>query len=1201
MSVKTIFLYFSRILFFSGILFLSLHARTQESESKTENKTPATEDSRTIDSIEKNPDKTKNTQATKNRQVAQAETNNNKVKTDKGTKEEKKKQNPIPEKNPLNEKLIEMNGKLIANKKKNVEKTDSRQNTDKTKSDTDKTKNTQDEKRTLTAEKNNQTNKTEAKKETGKTNQTKNKTPEKNQTQTTQKNQTQENSETKKKSESKKTSDEKVKDKTDKTKSDTDKTKNTQDEKRTPTTEKNNQTNKTEVKKETKETGKTNQTKNKTPEKNQTQTTQKNQTQENSETKKKSEPKKTSDEKVKDKTDKTKSDTDKTKNTQNEKKTQTTEKNNQTNKTEVKKETGKTNQTKTKTPEKNQTQTTQENKTQEKNETKKTQENSETKKKTEPGKQKTTLEYEAQQIKGNIKTEKPEPKKQEVQTQNEKQDKEEETPVVVGHRRGQKRSLSGSPVPVDVIDSSNLITFGNTVDITDQLNTLVPSYMASPATVKNSAFVRPTSLRGMAGDQTLVLLNGKRRHRSALVQEFGPLTNRGSQGIDIAMIPTIALKNVEVLRGGASAQYGSDAMAGVMNFNLREAPDKATIQATYGHFFEGERSWRVGANLGLSLLENHGFANLSFDTNQAQGHSRGEQDIRASRLIGLRHREKTGIGNDAIFDDSPLVNSWGRPEKASTRFMLNSGLQLSPDMKVYLFGNYAMTNDRIRLLYRDPKDPTFMGNSRWADNLNEIRKTGFTPFLNGEQEDFSAVLGLKGELCENTNYDFSTGFGSNTLHQRLKNSLNPDSQLLYGAAQRDFNLGSYKQQEQSFNADFSTSLNKETKTNISYGLEYREELFGQYAGSFGSYVGRGPGGMIGISQLEAGEYTRNNYSAYIDMEHTFRKSMFVQYSLRYDRFSDFGQTTNNKIASLIKLTPNLSLRGSFSTNFRAPTLGQSNLMSTIADESLSFLKNNHYSHTQPNTINIPASGHDVRHFGGNSLKEERSTDISLGFISKVIGNSHVSVDGYSVTVNDRIYKNTIRHDAHENNISFFANALDLRHQGFDLVWATDLSKNISFADIFLDIAYNYNVIDIIDNKFIGGRKVLTEEQVEDFENNYPKHNFIITANAKIKKWGFMTRARYIGDHYGEVGTLERKNDSQLSQPINSVVYIDLELSYKPTKDFTFVLGGANIFDEYPQRMTRPYANLMDYGMPYSRQTVANYEGGSWYLRMLYDF
>ncbi len=838
-------------------------------------------------------------------------------------------------------------------------------------------------------------------------------------------------------------------------------------------------------------------------------------------------------------------------------------------------------------------------------------------------KEKTTLEYKPQQIKGSAdqsgtdQPEKPEPKNTQVQ----KKETEEidESSVVVSHRSVQNRSALHSPVPVDVIDSSDLISFGNTVDLTDQLNTLVPSYMASPAVVKNSAFVRPTSLRGMAGDQTLVLVNGKRRHRSALVQQFGPLTNRGSQGIDIAMIPTIALKNVEILRGGASAQYGSDALAGIINLNLKDSPDNASVQATYGQFYEGEKNWRVGANLGLSFLDKHGFANFSFDTNETDGHSRGKQDQRSPQYTSKNsyqgsvkqgHEETiSGVGNDAIFGDSPLVNSWGRPETTSTRFMLNSALELNPSTNIYLFGNYAIADNRIRLLYRTPRDLSFTGNSSWADNLSEVRKTGFTPFLNGEQEDISTVFGIKGVILQHTVYDFSTSFGLNTLNQKLKNSLNPDAQLYYGSAQREFNLGGYQQQEQNFNADFSTSLNRKTNTNISYGLEYREEIFRQYAGSLSSYVEGGPSGMTGISEQEAGDSTRNNYSGYIDLEHTFRKSLFLQYSLRYDHFSDFGQTTNNKLAGLIRLTPHLSLRASASTNFRAPTLGQAYLRSTMKTDSMTFLETGQYNHTRSRIVNIPADSPDARHFGAIPLKEENSTDISVGLVSKMSDNIHLTLDGYSVSVKDRIYKNTIQRGTYEDSISFYTNALDLKHQGLDIVWTADLGKNISFANVLLNVAYNYNTIDVVDNKSVGGLKVLTPEQVEDMENNYPKHNFIFTANAQANKWGIMTRARYIGSHHGEAGTLgKRENreedynyDLRLSQSIRPVVYLDLELSYRPTKQFTFVLGGANILDKYPTKMTKPYANLTDYGMPYSRQTVANYEGGSWYLRMVYDF
>ena len=843
---------------------------------------------------------------------------------------------------------------------------------------------------------------------------------------------------------------------------------------------------------------------------------------------------------------------------------------------------------------------------------------------------KTSLEYPAQKIHGEIKhknnNNQPEAgKNQKPKIQKEQEAKTEKpgSPIEVGHRSSSKPLHFQSSVPVTVLNSSELSAFGNTVDLTDQLNTLVPSYTASPAVNRSSAFVRPVSLRGMASDQTLVLINGKRRHRSALVQEFGPLPLRGSQGIDISMIPSIALENVEILRGGASAQYGSSAMAGVINFNLRSSPEKSTIQGTYGRFYEGENSWRFGANLGFSFFEGHGFANFSFDTNEAQGHSRGEQDTRVTSSFPTNHGrrrnrvvafssqknesvETLSLGHDAVFGDSPLVNSWGRPETDSTRLMINSVLKLVPKMDLYFFGNYAVSDRRTRLLYRDPKDPAFSGNSRWAENLEEISKVGFTPYLDGEQEDLGLFLGLRGDFYGNTTYDLSTNFGYNTLNQRLRNSLNPDAYLYYGSSQRNFYLGGYKQLEQGYQVDFSTLVNEETKTNVSYGLEYREELFGQYAGSISSFYGAGPSGMTGISYSQEGEYTRENYSAYIDLEHEFKKSILLQYSFRYDQFSDIGDNTNHKVSGLINLTSDFAMRGSLSTNFRAPTLGQSHLMSKIIGQS--NLESVDHKESQYSTLNFASDSDPATELGGTALRAETSRDVSLGFMLKMDNQHFISLDGYNVKVRDRIFKTSFDQGAYEERISFFSNAFDIEHNGFDLVWTSDFSENVSFGNLTLNLSYNYNTVRIAENKFIGGFKALSGEQVEDFENYFPKHNFVLTVNTMIKRWGLMARARYIGDHYDQLGLIDKKKqenrnnrDLKSSLSIDPLVYFDLEISFNPTKDFSFVLGGANIFDQYPNKTTRSFANLLDYGMPYPLQSVAGYEGGSWYLRMNYNF
>ncbi|RZV52963.1 MAG: TonB-dependent receptor, partial [Pseudomonadales bacterium] len=204
--------------------------------------------------------------------------------------------------------------------------------------------------------------------------------------------------------------------------------------------------------------------------------------------------------------------------------------------------------------------------------------------------------------------------------------------VTLGTRGDKPRSVTDSPVPVDVIGADDFLAIGGAADITDNLNTLVPSYTATPATGDDSAMVRPTSLRGMAADQTLVLVNGKRRHRSAVVQLFAPAANNGSHAPDVGQIPSIALKNVEILRDGAAAQYGSDAIAGVINFALKDASEGGIVEATYGQHFEGEMSWKIAANTGVALGE-VGFLNLSLDSNDNEGLSRGNQRPDAQALI----------------------------------------------------------------------------------------------------------------------------------------------------------------------------------------------------------------------------------------------------------------------------------------------------------------------------------------------------------------------------------------------------------------------------------------------------------------------------------------------------------------------------------------------------------------------------------------
>lgn len=376
--------------------------------------------------------------------------------------------------------------------------------------------------------------------------------------------------------------------------------------------------------------------------------------------------------------------------------------------------------------------------------------------------------------------------------------------ITTGTRSSRPRTAADSTVPIDVLSGDDFNAYGGTADLTDNLKNLVPSYTATPATGDGSAFVRNTSLRGTAPDQMLVLVNGKRRHRSALVQFFAPAAGNGAHGVDIGMIPGIAVKQVEVLRDGAAAQYGSDAIAGVINFIMKDASEGGEFQLQYGQHYENEDSFKFAANAGFALGEN-GFVNVSVEYVDNDALSRGIQRISNQEALLADGVPLSEIGADSPFGDAPFLQTWGRPETSGTRFFLNAGFDLSDTSHLYVRFGFSDTEGRYRFFYRDPQHPSLVP-------LREQGFTGlpagYTPFLDGDQEDTSLVLGFEGEYANGMSYDFSFGFGQDILDYFLNNTVNQDLGLndALQIPQRDFVLGGYEQEEINLNADFSLPI-----------------------------------------------------------------------------------------------------------------------------------------------------------------------------------------------------------------------------------------------------------------------------------------------------------------------------------------------------------------------------------------------------------
>ncbi len=756
--------------------------------------------------------------------------------------------------------------------------------------------------------------------------------------------------------------------------------------------------------------------------------------------------------------------------------------------------------------------------------------------------------------------------------------------VIAIGTRGQPRCASDSPVPVEAIRSEELLALGNSADLTDNLKMLVPSYTATPATGDGSAFVRPTSLRGTASNQTLVLVDGKRRHRSALVQFFAPAAGNGAHGVDIGMIPSIALERVEVLKDGAASQYGSDAIAGVINFVTKNDREGGQVTAQWGEFFDGENSMQIAANVGLPLGDT-GFLNLSIERIDNDALSRGIQRPDAQALID----QGAPVGLDAPFGDAPLAQTWGRPETAATRFFANAGIDVSDDDMLYLRVGAADTEGRYRFFYRNPQH----------SSLVPLRAMGFTglpggytPFLDGDQKDLSVVGGFEGITDGGMNFDFSIGFGRNELDYFLNNTTNPDLGLVGGnPAQRDFDVGGYEQEELNLNADFAMSLADDL--GLGFGFEYREETYTAVAGEPASYQGAGSNGLKGIAPQDAGAFERDNWAVYADLEHDINESLMLQYAARYEDYSDFGGTFNGKLAGLVRVNDRFSLRGAVSTGFHAPTPGQANVRTTITTfDGVTGL--------QVEEGLVPSTDPRVATVGGTALAEEKSTNFSAGFALDIGDNTTVTADYYHIAVDDRIYRTgDIAVPGSTNTISFYTNALDVEHSGIDLVVTSAIDWSPSVATT-LTFSYNHNQIDVVSQSLVGGVQPVSAGLIEDIENNYPENRFVVTAVTGFSpEWTLMLRGTFYGEHYDERGRIGAA--SAPSALIDSTLYVDAELAYTPNDQVRIALGAVNIFDEFIDTIGPPNSNRLSVGLQYPRRSAANYEGGSLYLRGNYFF
>ena len=783
--------------------------------------------------------------------------------------------------------------------------------------------------------------------------------------------------------------------------------------------------------------------------------------------------------------------------------------------------------------------------------------------------------------------------------------------IITGTRR-HDRTVTESSAPIDVLSGADLAV-QSSANMLDTLSNMVPSFIVGQNSISDaSSFVRAPSLRGLPSDEMLVMLNGKRMNRSALVQVFqGGETELafGSQGPDLASIPALSIKSLEILRDGASAQYGSDAIAGVLNYQFRDNPSGLEFTGRYGEYFPGGGYSRDGgdrqiaANLGLPL-GGQGFFNITAEW------SKYDQTVRnVTRPSALAFAEKFPSLAPQLPHYPGPVQQWGTPPSDSFKALVNVGIKLDNGDQLYSFANYANIEINESFNYRLPKTvtdttgTTFGNHPAFNDiyldpcnpatmtgcpaggfiqdgntfNFNSFYPAGFTPRFFGTTQQFFGALGYKGTMSNGLSYDVSGTTAQNSLAVSLQTTINPS---LGPLSPKNFNDGKFLQKEANFNVDMSypwVVAGLASPLYVAGGLEWRDETYQQLLGDTASYAA-GPyafqplytcagttctraldsggkpinatqstasNGYGGIStSIDAGQVS---YAGYVDVEADVTKQLTLGVAGRYEDYASFGSTTLGKFQARLKATDWLSLRGTASTGFHAPTPGQSN----VETLSTTFLPG---TATQVQIGTYPVTSSVAKYYGATALKPEESTNLSAGIVLTPVQDLLVTLDGYQITVRHRIgisqQFNVTAADISKLSdlayvgaggvVQYFTNGFDTRTKGVDLV-GTRVFR-IANSRLSTTLAYNYNKTDVT----AFDPTVINNARIIDIQHYAPNNR--ANLNLDYRMGPFIASV-----HENYYGTFRDQNDYP-GQLFSAKFTTDLDLSYEVWKNVTAAIG-----------------------------------------------
>lgn len=826
-----------------------------------------------------------------------------------------------------------------------------------------------------------------------------------------------------------------------------------------------------------------------------------------------------------------------------------------------------------------------------------------------------------------------------------------ETIVVTGTRK--EGSVPTETLsPVDVLPSE-AITDQATPDLTESLSKIAPSFNTQRFPIADgTSFIRPVTLRNLSPDHTLVLINGTRRHRSALVNlQLAPLgtVNQGAQAVDFSTIPAAAIERIEVLRDGASAQYGSDAIAGVVNVILKDSPQGRSVSVQSGEYYEGDGArTTVSANAGFGLGAD-GFINATIEHSTSDITSRGAPRPDAAFVASVVGADQTPLDG--------FGQRWGDPDVEATKLFVNAGIDIGESAELFSFASYVDNETISDFFYRGPVlDPQFEFTARTTlqqdldgdfrpdpapqglidsilnaglDPANYLvadpsspsgfvlRNPIYTMFPGGYNPDFGAnitdfawVLGARGTTGGGFGWEAKGRIAENEVEYVLSETINPSLGRL---SPTSFNPGTLTQEETSFNLDVVKPFDLQalfSPLNVAFGVEYRDETYkigagdlaSRQAGPTAAIFGVGSDGFQGFPVESAGSFSSESYAGYLDLEANLTERFSGGVAVRFEEYDLFGSTFDWKLSGRYDFSDKFALRGTANTGFRAPTPGQVNTLNvtTTADASGNLIPSGVYPVDHPVALAL----------GAVPLDPEDSQNFTLGFVARPLPNHNVTLDYYQIQIDDRL--------ALENNVvsaadlpalraagvenpellvnslaNFFSNSFDSEITGVDVVVTSFFQVAHGLLTTDLRHSYNKQEVSNVDPGTINASRVF------DLENQVPNHRTNLTVSyEKPGRYAAFVRLNRYGE-WETTGGLFSPGDASDVSSYDAEILVDAEVKFLLANHYELAIGGENIFDTLPGDEQDPVLQFL--GVTKSLTSPFGFNGGFWYVRVGVDF